>query len=194
MRTEISVSDKASKAGLTMVNFEGRVEARKGNKVIAFHTDPAKALAKALERLEEDRLRKLDPLPEDREPVLKIKKKRTKEAAPAPIVLPPPPAIVIKGSIVKSQYRAKYKANNFSCGDLISDELRAFIAVLKDGRMLVDLVRLRQVADDNAIWKATYSNLNTGQQRMTIGNRLRAKYEEGLEIIIGGAPFVKVFD
>jgi hypothetical protein len=205
----------ANKAGLNLVTVSDRVEVRQGKKVLSFHSDPELAIKKALERLEEDRLRTLDPLPSDREPVLHIKKPAAKTNghakvepyelpaivkaltplvldAPAPTLTIVPPKI-IKGSIIKPKYRERYKKNGFSCGDLIAEELCLYVKVLDQGKAKVDLRRLKEVGVANEIWKDGYDKLNPGQCRMTIGNRLRARYAEGLEIDIGGSKFVQEF-
>ena len=104
-----------------------------------------------------------------------------KEAAPAPVK---DPNRVIKGSIIKPQYKAKYKKNgDYSCGDDLALEIKAYIA--PKGK--VDLKLLREIAEVNAVWKDNYAQLNAGQQRMTIGNRLRAKHRNGDRLDIGGA-------
>lgn len=213
-----ATTDRAKRAGIDLVINNSLTEARIGKRVVAFHSDPNKALDKALERIEEDRLRHLDPLPSDREPILKTPKKRGKperspfaatggsapSAAPPPkvVALPaltaPPPTIeeridegikqtIIKGSIIKPKYKDRYKKNGFSCGDYISGELREYVVVLVEGRSRLSLERLREVAETNGVWRDSYKLLNPGQQRMNVGNRLRAKYEAGDPIDIGGS-------
>ena len=199
----LGLAERAKSAGLEFVTVGDRIEARKGNKVIAFHTTQDKAAQKALERLEEERLRNVDPRPEDREPVLRVRKKAT------PIVLTPAPEApaveivdlqpetaptkVIKGSIISKKYVDRYKKTGYSCGDILSEEIREYIMVIDQGRAHIDLKKLRQIADDNGVWRDSYVKLNPGQQRMNIGNRIRAKYKNGERIMIGGAPFEQEF-
>lgn len=206
-----SLEQTARKAGVELVTVEGRVEARQGAKVIAFHTTPERALAKALERIEEDRLRKL---PYDQEIILKPRPRRAppvRAAAPAIVVpislveaLPLPASLAlvplspepllptrqIKGSIIKTKYKDRYKKNGGSCGDEIAEELTAYVVVFDRGKARLDLKRVREVAEVNGLWKDSYSKLNPGQLRMTIGNRLRVKRATGDQINIGGAVFM----
>lgn len=209
----VSLSVKAKEAGLELITVHDRVEARQGNKVIAWHTTAERALSKALERIEADRLR---ALPYDQEVVIRPRVRANGRpgpvlVSPAPIVVAPvadpmpdpPEALVvstvvpddtaptrqIKGSIIKNKYKTKYKANGGSCGDEVAEELTAYVVVMDRGKARTDLKRLRQVAEDNGIWKDTYINLNPGQLRMTIGNRLRVKRTAGDAIDIGGAIF-----
>lgn len=175
-----AVMARATKEGVQLVEKGPLIEVHKGKVILAFHSDPNKAIAKALERLEEIRLRELDKRPQDREPVLTITKPLPASKLPQP---------VIKGSIIKSKYRDKYKKTGYSCGDVIAEELREYVVVLVEGRSRVSLDRLREVAVVNAVWRDSYAVLNPGQQRMTIGNRLRSKYNNGERIDIGGSPW-----
>lgn len=243
MSRAMGIEEQASKAGLQIVVNGDRTEVHKGSRVISFHTDASRALKKALERMEEERLREVDKLPSDREPVLVVTpKKRVRGTAralvvatpadtpPVPVpapVLPPeavevpsveeierlmeahPPAPMpvhalipekaieqkpISRSIIKSKYKDRYKKNGFSCGDDISSELGIYCKVIKNSRLVVDVVKLKEVAIKNEVWKESYSNLNIGQQRMTIGNRLRVRYQAGDVVDIGGAIYQMSFD
>ena len=102
---------------------------------------------------------------------------------------------VVKGSIIKPKYKAKYKANgDYSCGDQLAQEIREYVAVTVNGRTVVNLERLKEIAVTNGVWKDSYANLNAGQRRMTIGNCLRAKMNNGERVDIGGAildPMIK---
>lgn len=203
-------------ADFEIVSVGDRFEARQGNKVIAWHTSAERAAAKAVERLEEDRLRKL---PYNEGVDLRTTKKMNGHTAPptiprppaparaAPVVVLAPPAPVppvvdeatgtplkvIKGSIIKSKYKERYKKHGMSCGDLIASELTLYVMVLDQGKARLDLKKLREVAEINMVWKDRYIHLNPGQQRMTIGNCLRQKYAAGDQIDIGGAPFQMEF-
>ncbi len=201
---------RAREAGIELRDVGDRVEAWLGKKIIAFHSTSERAMSKALERIEADRIAKL---PYGEEPDLT--KPRGRALVPVAAPRPPPPvravsrlprgsdlvpdyapevvaaavARVIKGSIVKDKYKNKYKANGGSCGDLVAEELGEFVRLAVNGQMRTSVARLTQVAKDNDLWLERYSGLNVGQLRMTVGNRLRIKYAEGAEIIIGGAPF-----
>ncbi len=206
-----SLAQQAKAAGIEIRDMGDRVEAWLGKKIIAFNCSKDATIRKALERVEEDRLRKL---PYDQEVDL-----RTVGRALAPIAAPlarPPPsplsaaldalsgppatydpvvvgvavAKVIKGSIVKTKYKDAYKANGGHCGDVIAEELGEYVRLPVNGQMRTNVERLTQVAKDNLIWLERYAGLNVGQLRMTVGNRLRIKYAEGAEIVIGGCKFV----
>lgn len=243
MSRVMGIEEQATKAGLQLVVNGDRTEVHKGSRIVSFHTDASRALKKALERMEEERLREVDKLPSDREPVLIVTpKKRVRAAAraltaatpadtpPVPIIVPvPPPEAVavpsveeierlmdahppapmpvptltpehvveqkpISRSIIKSKYKDRYKKNGFSCGDDIASELGIYCKVIKNSRLVVDMVKLKAVAVKNEVWKDSYSNLNVGQQRMTIGNRLRVRYQAGDVVDIGGAIYQMSFD
>lgn len=188
---------KAAHNNLALVMDGDRVQVLDGKKILAFDTDPKKALSKAIARKEEERLRKVDPRPQDREPLLVIPGGVTAprlEPVKALIVEAVTPPVVIKGNIIKSKYRDRYKKNgDYSCGDDIAAELKAYVTVVKDHKPRVDLTRLKEVAVTNNVWKDSYDNLNPGQRRMTIGNCLRSKFKAGATIDIGGAILVQEF-
>lgn len=241
MSRAMGIEEQAQKAGLQVVVNGDRTEVHKGSRVLSFHTDASRALKKALERMEEERLREVDKLPSDREPVLIVTpKKRVRGTAralaaptptdppPVPIIVPVPPpeaetmpsvdelrfvmpdpapmpvpALVpehaieqkpISRSIIKSKYKDRYKKNGFSCGDDIAGDLGAYVKVIHNGRLVVDVKKLREVAVKNEVWKDSYAKLNVGQQRMTIGNRLRVRYQAGDVVDIGGAIWQMSFD
>lgn len=213
-----SLAQQAKAAGIEIRDMGDRVEAWKGEKIIAFNCSRDTTIKKALERVEEDRLRRL---PYDQEVDLRRAPPPhvpTRGVAPpvraralAPVAVPVvtaildavsgPPAVydeptagaavakIIKGSIVKDKYKNKYKANGGSCGDEVAEELGEFVRIKVGGQLRTSVERLVQVAKDNAIWLERYASLNVGQLRMTVGNRLRIKYAEGATIVIGGAPF-----
>lgn len=94
---------------------------------------------------------------------------------------------IIKGSIIKDKYKARYKANgDYSCGDQLAQEIREYVAATVNGRIMVNLQRLKEIAVTNGVWKDSYGKLNAGQQRMTVGNCLRAKMVQGDRIDVGG--------
>lgn len=210
-----AVAKTANKAGLSMVIVGDRVEARRGNKVVAFHVDAGQALRKALERepVSNQLAEEVAAEPLAVEPPRVIKPKRPVHPAvdgaavaaalmpamshPLPdaalVVVGTPPAPV-KTSIIRDKYKARYKANGGSCGDLISEELRAYLTYVDKGRARTDVAKLKEVAVKNECWKPDYDKLNVGQQRMTVGNRLRARYAEGLQVDIGGCVFVEEYE
>lgn len=198
------LSAKMKTHNLSTVQLEGRVEIRQGERVLSFDITEDKALRKALDKIEADRIRNLD---DDLEPVLVA---RPKPAEITVSLLQPVPVqgayentggaeagidYPVSKSVVKSKYRDKYKNNgDFSCGDEIADELKAFVHVLKGTRYVVDVVKLKEVAAANGVWEERYEKLNVGLRRMSIGNRLRTKYTNGERIDIGGAIWEKQFD
>lgn len=156
--------------------------------MVAYNGTAKTALKEALIVIEGERLRAIDPRPEDREPILVVPKVGVIIPMPGvdvPVVLAKGP---IKGNIIKKKYRDIYKKNgDYSCGDDIACEMRAFIAEVKDGHMRVNLDKLKEVAVTNGVWKDSYANLNPGQRRMTIGNCIRNKFKAGDPVDIGGA-------
>ena len=99
---------------------------------------------------------------------------------------------IIKGSIIKDKYKAIYKKNGFSCGDMVAEEIKEYVTIREPGRpVYMCEIRLKEIAVKNGVWKDSYGNLNKGQRRMTIGNCLRALYKDGKKLDIGG---VVLFD
>ena len=47
----------------------------------------------------------------------------------------------------------------------------------------IDTGKLRALAEANEVWDDKYARLNPGQQRMNVGNRLRAKIKKGEDIV-----------
>lgn len=83
-------------------------------------------------------------------------------------------------SIVKRVYKTRYKPHRNTCGDSLSDQIYQHVAREDEsGEMRVDATLLRQFARANDCWVPAYASLNIGQQRMNIGNRLRAKVRKG---------------
>lgn len=82
MAIQQALQDKAAAHGAVIVQDAGKYEVRKGTKVVSFHVRADAALAKAIERLEEERLRNLDKRPEDREPDLTLPAFLKREVTP----------------------------------------------------------------------------------------------------------------
>lgn len=120
------------------------------------------------------------------------KPKATSKAAAKPVRAPKPKIEgVASGSIIKDKYKSKYRQHGGSCGDNLSAKLKEFLTVKEDGQQSVDLSKLRALAVDNGVWKDQYLSLSPGQQRMTIGNRLRAKLQKGEKVRVGKATLQK---
>lgn len=76
-------------------------------------------------------------------------------------------------SIVKPEYRDQYKENGFTNGDAVAVALKQ------------ENITLEQVAIDNALDLGHWEHLNSGQQRMCLGNRLRGMVRHGSAVKIG---------
>jgi hypothetical protein len=88
-------------------------------------------------------------------------------------------------SIIKSRYKIRYRPFKMTCGDDLSSQISKHVT-FKDpetDEFRIDRDRLRQFADANEVWTASYEWLNSGQMRMNIGNRLRARVRKGHEVI-----------
>lgn len=76
-------------------------------------------------------------------------------------------------SIVKAKYRTQYQPFKHTCGDELTAKLRDYLETEVEGKKRIDLGKLRKLADKNKVWDERYENLNPGQQRMNVGNRIR---------------------
>jgi hypothetical protein len=94
--------------------------------------------------------------------------------------IPVPPRLR-RGSIVPKRYKDQYAAHDGLCGDELSFRLtEAVSAQDKEGRRIVDPAKLRAVAARNGIdIDARWGSRNVGQQRMNLGNVLRARQKRG---------------
>jgi len=87
---------------------------------------------------------------------------------------------------VDQKYREKYgKAR--SVNDALAQRLKEYL--YPDGAKKVDADRLAKLCKDNSIDQSKYSHLNTGMQRMTVGNILRQRHAKGETVTIGGKKF-----
>lgn len=95
------------------------------------------------------------------------------------------------GNIIGDDYRKKYgKAQTI--GDTVSDALRKAVTGTtksgKDGKgtkEFVDPKLLKSVGKANGVDTARWDHLNVGQQRMNLGNVLRAMVKRGEHVEIG---------
>lgn len=89
-------------------------------------------------------------------------------------------------SIVKAKYRAIYRPNRNTNGDDLAQQLRVYLEYEgEDGNMHIDADKLARFAKANDCWVESYASLaNVGQQRMNVGNRLRAKVRKDPEYAI----------
>jgi hypothetical protein len=174
--------------GLLLVEKGSHVEVHQRGKVLSFDTDSSRAVKKALEKIEEKRLRELK---DDTEPVLKFPTKGSYEDHDQ---LKGDELPKVKKSVVKDKYRQKYKANGYHCGDEIAEELRLYVCQMVGNRLAVIAEKLREVAEKNLVWETRYEALNMGLRRMAIGNKLRARLEAGEPVDIGGCLFQKSWE
>lgn len=76
-------------------------------------------------------------------------------------------------SVVKRQYKQRYRPFKDTCGDevskLISDH------VFDDDKKQIDPVKLKRFAQANGVWDSRYDHLNVGMQRMNVANKLRGR-------------------
>lgn len=79
-------------------------------------------------------------------------------------------------SVVRADFRDRYREHGGTCGDEIATKLSAYVKG-KDGK--TDTAKLRRLAVANGIDFDRYTALNPGQQRMNVGNRLRALSRKG---------------
>ena len=77
------------------------------------------------------------------------------------------------------KYRDRYKEHGGSCGDELSIKLKQFLAAPDGG---IDRPKLEALAKKNDCWKSTYSALDNGRARMTVGNSLRALVRRGAKL------------
>lgn len=79
-------------------------------------------------------------------------------------------------SIVKRKYRVLYRPNRNTNGDELAQLMREHLEYQDEGgEMKIDVALLKRFAQANDCWVPVYAKLNAGQQRMNVGNRLRAK-------------------
>ena len=98
-----------------------------------------------------------------------------------------------KGSVVKAKYKKKYQPTHDTNGDEFTEAFRA--ATVNDDEM-VDVNKLNHVARDNGLkimqWmhlKNRDGGINVGMIRMNLGNVLRGRYRNGIDIKIGDKTF-----
>lgn len=79
-------------------------------------------------------------------------------------------------SIVKRKYRAMYRPHHNTNGDELAQLMREHLEYVDESdEIKIDAALLKRFAQANECWMPEYSKLNVGQQRMNVGNRLRAK-------------------
>lgn len=82
--------------------------------------------------------------------------------------------------MIKAKYKKVYKPFKMTNGDdlnlLLAEHLK-----YKDenGKLRINQVKLVKFAKANDCWVDGYKHLNVGQQRLNVGNRLRARIKKG---------------
>ncbi len=128
-------------------------------------------------------------------------KRAAKAAAPKSTPVTPTPALVVKDgaveeiekvkkSIVPMKFKERYKTHGGTCGDDMALELKAATTTRNaDKREVLDVDALWAIAKVNEIDVTRYVNLNNGQKRMNVGNKLRGRLAAGADVVIGARQF-----
>lgn len=91
-------------------------------------------------------------------------------------------------SIIKKKYRTAYRPHRMTCGDALSQQIRAEFMTVKDldtNKKRLDWKRFTAFAKRNDCWSDGYAKLNAGMRRMNVVNRLRARIAAGTEVVWG---------
>lgn len=138
-----------------------------------------KEAAPKSERVAKARLPKAPKLP-----------KQTKTTAEPALGPDGQPLEKVSRSIVPMKFKARYAANAGTCGDDMALELKAATTTRNaDKREVLDVEALWAIAKANTIDVAKYVDLNNGQKRMNVGNKLRGRLAAGEDVIIGKRKF-----
>lgn len=82
--------------------------------------------------------------------------------------------------MIKAKYKKVYKPFKMTNGDDLNQLLAEHLKYKDpDGKMRVNQTKLVKFAKANDCWVDGYKHLNVGQQRLNVGNRLRAKIKKG---------------
>lgn len=82
--------------------------------------------------------------------------------------------------MIKSKYKKIYKPFKMTNGDDLNQLLAEHLKYKDpEGKMRVNQAKLVKFAKTNDCWVDGYKYLNVGQQRLNVGNRLRAKIKKG---------------
>ena len=93
-------------------------------------------------------------------------------------------------SIVPSKFKTAYAAHNDTCGSKLALALKAATTVKnKEGRDSLDVDALFKIARANGIDTKGYVDLNNGQKRMNVGNKLAGRLKAGETVTIGSQKF-----
>lgn len=93
-------------------------------------------------------------------------------------------------SIVPVKFKEKYADHDGSCGDKLAYSVKSFLETKNaDGRTVLSMERLAELASDNGIDFGKYKHLNNGQQSMNVRNRLRGLLKAGKKVRVGKQVF-----
>jgi hypothetical protein len=201
-----TLNKQAAKYGFVLEVAGGpdnrRVEARKvgTNTIVAFDVNPREALNKAIQRTAEAKSSKPKYKPNAKAPpatyaaetARKVNKavhtRQVVDDKPAELygTKGEPKTFAVTGNIVKKQYRQAYGRKQ-RCGDALSEALSGYCnePTGRGTQTKLSLVKLKDVAHANSVWKDKYDDLNDGQVRMTVGVRLRSLIRHGTDVTIG---------
>lgn len=105
---------------------------------------------------------------------------------------------VLKGTIVPLRYKAAYAEHNDTCGDRVALALKEATQKVvadtsEDGqggtRTVLDVDALWAIAKANGVDYSKYKDMNNGQKRMNVGNKLRGMVRDGLSVKIAGKTY-----
>lgn len=99
-------------------------------------------------------------------------------------------AVATGKTIVRDEYRKNYNKDD-NCGDAIAVAMTAYLKPGKDGKVgkVLDMDRLKKLAEDNDIQLSRWAALNNGQKSMNLRNVLRARAKKGDKVKIAGRIF-----
>ena len=93
-------------------------------------------------------------------------------------------------SIVPVRFKQRYAEHGGTCGDKMALAVSSAIQTKNaDGRTVLDMGVLKQIAVNNGIDYAAYEHLNNGQKSMNVRNRLRGLLKSGKKVTIGKQVF-----
>jgi hypothetical protein len=96
----------------------------------------------------------------------------------------------VSRSIVPMKFKARYAKNAGTCGDDMALELKAATTTRNaDKREVLDTEALWAIAKANGLDVAKYVDLNNGQKRMNVGNKLRGLLAAGTDVVVGTRQF-----
>lgn len=97
------------------------------------------------------------------------------------------PDRVESGSIVPKAYKAAMAEHKDTNGSKLALVLKEATTTVNDeGRAVLDVEALWKIATANGIDHKPYKDLNNGQKRMNIGNKLRGLVADGETVNIAG--------